>query len=72
MRRINRMHRQQFYVGGYFPSLYLRDLRPIPPSLLVYLPPVPSGYEIGYYNGYCLVYDPYTLEIISVIDLYRY
>jgi hypothetical protein len=33
---------------------------------------VPPGYEIGYYDGYCLVYDPYSLEIVSVIDLYRY
>jgi hypothetical protein len=39
---------------------------------MVYLPPVPPGYEIGYFDGYCLVYDPYTLRIESVLDLYRY
>jgi hypothetical protein len=59
-------------MGGYFPRIYLERIQPIPPDLTVYLPPVPPGYEVGYYDGYCLVYDPFTLRIVSVIDLYRY
>ena len=64
--------RHYFFAGEYFPFLYLPYMQPIPPQILEYLPPVPSGYDIGYYDGYGLVYDPNTLMIISVIDLYRY
>jgi hypothetical protein len=72
MRRSNRLHRHYLFAGGYFPRFYLNRIQPIPPSLMVYLPPVPAGYEVGYYDGYCLLFDPYTLRISSVIDLYRY
>lgn len=72
MNRINRWHRPPFFVGGYFPRIYLERIQPIPPSLMVHLPPVPLGYEVGYYDGYGLLYDPDTLEIVSVIDPYRY
>jgi len=66
------MHRHHFFIGGYFPRIFLDRIQPIPPGLMVYLPPVPPGFEIGYYDGYCLVYDPQTLAIVSVIDLYGY
>jgi hypothetical protein len=72
MRRINRIHRHYFYIGGYFPQIFVEYIQPIPPDLMLYLPPVPPGLEIGYYDGYCLIYDPDTLRIFSVIDLYRY
>jgi hypothetical protein len=39
---------------------------------MTYLPPVPLGYEVGYYDGYCLVYDPNSLLVASVFDLYQY
>jgi hypothetical protein len=65
-------HRHHFFVGGYFPSMYLPYVQPIPVDLLEYLPPVPPGYEIGYYDGYGLVYHSSTLRILSAIDLYRY
>lgn len=67
-----RAHRQHFYVGGYFPFIYLPQIQPIPEELMTYLPPVPPGYDIGYYDGYCFVYDSETLRIDNVIDLYRY
>jgi hypothetical protein len=72
MGRINWRYRQHLFVGGYFPHVYLAYIRPLPPELIGYLPPVPPGYAMGYYQGYCLIYDPNTLMIISVIDLYRY
>lgn len=52
--------------------MYLPYVQPIPVDLLEYLPPVPPGYEIGYYDGYGLVYHSSTLRILSAIDLYRY
>jgi hypothetical protein len=72
MRGVNRWHRPYFFPGGYFPAVYLDRMQPIPPELMWYLPPVPPGYEIGYFEGYCLVFDPISLRVVSVIDLYRY
>jgi len=72
MHPIDLAHRRQLYVGGYIPFIYLPHVQLIPTDLMVYLPPVPPGYEIGYYDGYCFVYDPHTLLIVSLIDLYRY
>jgi hypothetical protein len=69
--RVNRWHRHQLFVGGYFPRIVLSEIQPIPPDLMFYLPPVPPGYAVGYYDGYCLLYDPFSLRIVSVIDLYR-
>jgi hypothetical protein len=71
-RPVNLWHRHRLYAGGYFPALFLRSMQPVPPSLRYYLSPVPPGYEFGYFDGYCFVYDPDTLMIVSVIDLYKY
>ena len=65
------LHRQRFYSGGYFPVGYLQYMQPVPAHLLAYLPPVPDGCDIGYYNGYCVIYDLHTLRILSVVDLYQ-
>jgi len=72
MQRIHRMRRRSLVVGGFLPRSYVGMIQPIPPGLMVYLPPVPPGYEVGYYDGYGLLYDPRTLRIVSAIDLYRY
>jgi hypothetical protein len=72
MRRIDRWNRHSFYPGGYLRRIYLNRIQPIPPDLAMYLPPVPPGYEVGYFDGYCLLFDPFTLRIASVIDLYLY
>lgn len=72
IRPMSRSHRSNFFIGGYFPQILLDRIRPIPQGLMVDLPPVPPGFEIGYFGGYCLVYDPYSLEIVGLIDLYRY
>jgi len=71
-RTMYRMHRNYLFIGGYIPERLFDRIQPIPAGLMVDLPPVPPGYEIGYFDGYCLVYDPYSLEIIGLIDLYRY
>jgi hypothetical protein len=69
---INRYRRPHFYAGGFFPQIWVGNIQPIPPELLMYMPPVPPGYAVGYYDGYCIVYDPNSLYILSVIDLFRY
>ena len=72
MARINRNRRPHFFVGSYFPRQYVTLIQPIPPDVYGYLPPPPPGYAMGYYDGYTVVYDPATLLIASVLDLFRY
>ena len=72
MARLNRRRRRVFLAGGYFPHQYLGAIQPIPPDIISYLPPVPPGYAVGYYDGYAMVYDPTTYLIASVLDLFRY
>jgi hypothetical protein len=66
---INRGRRPVFIIGGYIPFGDRGYFTPIPPGLLTYLPPPPPGYVIGYFDGYAVVYDPITFEIISFADL---
>jgi len=72
IRRVDRVQRPYLSVGSYLWPSDLDRMRQIPPDLLAYLPQVPAGYAIGYYDGYCLVYDPYSLMIVGMIDLYEY
>jgi hypothetical protein len=58
-----------FTIGGYFPYTYITYLSPLPPALYGQIPPPPPGYQVGYYDGYVVVYDPATYFIASVIDL---
>lgn len=69
LRAINRANRPVFRVGGYFPYADIGYLSPLPPDLYGALPPPPLGYQMGYYDGYVVVYDPMTYFIASVIDL---
>lgn len=61
--------RLSFHIGMYFPYVDIGYLSPVPPSMWGMLPPIPPGYQVGYYNGYVVVYDPVTYYIVGVIDL---
>lgn len=67
--RINRARRPRIIIGGYFPYADITYLSPLPPDLYGYLPPPPPGCQMGYYDGYVVVYDPVTYFIVNVIDL---
>ena len=69
MRLINRSRRPVFVVGGYFPYADITYLSALPPDVYGQLPPPPPGYQMGYYDGYVVVYDPLTYFIANVIDL---
>jgi hypothetical protein len=69
IRAINRARRARFIVGGYYPYADIGYLQPIPPDIYGYLPPPPPGYQMGYYDGYVVVYDPVTYFITNLIDL---
>jgi hypothetical protein len=62
-------NRPRFVIGGFFPFGYIPYLTPLPPPVMGYLPPPPPGYQMGYYDGYVVVYDPITYFIANVIDL---
>lgn len=66
---INRARRPVFTVGGYFPYGDIGYLSPVPPSLYGQLPLPPPGYQMGYFDGYVVVYDPLTYFIADLIDL---
>jgi len=70
----NRSHvdwnrREHLVAGNRLPSGWHAHIRPVPEAVIRELPPIPAGLEIGYYDGYCVVYDPNTLEIVEVLDL---
>ncbi|MDE1176853.1 MAG: hypothetical protein PW789_09625 [Edaphobacter sp.] len=66
---VNMGMRPRFVVGGFFPWSYVSYITPVPPQVYGYLPPPPPGYQMGYYQGYVVVYDPLTYFIANVIDL---
>jgi hypothetical protein len=66
---INRGRRPIFRIGGYFPLGDIAYLSALPPDAYGYLPPPPPGYQMGYFDGYVVVYDPITYFIANVIDL---
>jgi len=69
MRYINRARRSVFRVGGYFPVGDIGYLTTVPPSVYRTLPPPPPGYQMGYFDGYVIVYDPVTYFIANLVDL---
>ena len=66
---INRARRPIFHIGGYFPYGDIGYLSPLPPSLYGQMPPPPFGYQMGYFDGYVVVYDPVTYFIANMVDL---
>jgi hypothetical protein len=69
LRSIQRARRPRLIIGGFFPYGDIGYLSPLPPTLYGYLPPPPPGYQMGYFDGYVVVYDPITYFIANVIDL---
>ena len=69
LRYIHRSRRPLFSVGGYFPYGDIGYLSPLPVWLYGQLPPPPSGYQMGYFDGYVVVYDPVTYFIANMVDL---
>jgi hypothetical protein len=66
---INRLNRPRFVIGGFFPFAYIPYITALPPEVYGQLPPPPPGYDMGYYDGYVVVYDPLTYFIANVVDL---
>ena len=69
LRYINRARRPLFAIGGYFPYGDIGYISPLPVGLYGQLPPAPMGYQMGYFDGYVVVYDPVTYFVANMVDL---
>jgi Ni/Co efflux regulator RcnB len=70
--RVDSRNRGRFTRGERLPEGWRDRMRPVPEAVIRELAPPPRGYEFGYVDGYCVVYDPRTGYIADVIDLTRY
>jgi hypothetical protein len=61
--------RKKYYRNGTLPPGWQKRFRPMPPVLIQELPPLPYGYQRGYYDGYAVVVDPRTRIIYDAIDI---
>jgi hypothetical protein len=65
-----RMERRPYFGPGYtIEPAYRPHVVELPSRYRRHLPPPPYGYQVGYYEGYSVVYDPVTFTILSVLDL---
>lgn len=69
MRTVRADRRPYFSVGHAVPVVYRPHIAVLPVHVRRHLPPPPRGYQVGYYQGYSVVYDPVTFTILSVLDL---
>jgi hypothetical protein len=70
--RVDRNHRPHLVAGAYLSGGWQTYIVPVPVEEFAYLPPVPEGYQMAFYNGYIIVYDPYSGLVLDVIDLFAY
>jgi hypothetical protein len=70
--RVDRSHRPHVVAGAYLSGGWQTYIVPVPVAEFTYLPPVPEGYQMAFYNGYIIVYDPYSGLVLDVIDLFAY
>ena len=61
--------RKKYYRNGTLPPGWQKRFQPMPMVLVQQLPPVPVGYERGYYDGYAVVVDPRTRIIYDTLDV---
>ncbi len=66
---VDKQHRPSLQQGQPMPSKYRPYITAAPNSLKKRIPAVPNGYDIGYYQGYVVVYDPETFVILTLVDL---
>jgi Ni/Co efflux regulator RcnB len=70
-KHVDRNHRPDFHAGQPMPSAYRGKIKPMPQDVRRGMPPPPRGYQMGYYGGYAVVYDPVTFAVLQVMDILR-
>lgn len=68
-RVVYRTRQPVFYRGRSVPTSYRHAFQPVPAAYRYRVAPPPRGYQVGYYQGYSVVYDPATFLVLSVVDL---
>ena len=71
LKRVDRNRRPDFHAGQPVPNSYRGKIKPLPQNVRRGLPPPPRGYQMGYYGGYAVVYDPVSFTILQVMDILR-
>ncbi|MBP0597212.1 hypothetical protein J8I26_03800 [Herbaspirillum sp. LeCh32-8] len=71
LKRVDRGHRPDFREGQPVPPEFRGRIKPVPQNVRRDLPPPPRGYQMGYYDGYTVVYDPVSFTILQVLDILR-
>lgn len=69
---VDRRNRPHVVAGAYLQGGWQTYIVPVPTEVITYLPPVPEGYQLAFYNGYIIVYDPLSGLVLDVIDLLEY
>ncbi|MDF0534394.1 hypothetical protein PY479_08915 [Shewanella sp. A32] len=67
--KVDRNRRPKWERGEVIPDRYRPYITPAPSSLIQRLNDVPKGCDVGYYQGYTVVYDPTTFMILTLVDL---
>lgn len=70
-KRVDRDHRPDFRPGQPMPQDFRGRIKPVPADVRRGLPPPPRGYQMGYYGGYAVVYDPVSFAVLQVLDILR-
>jgi hypothetical protein len=68
--RIDTAHRAGFVVGGHLPNGWRGRVHAVPSAILAEIGPIPAGCAVGFLDGYAVVYDPVTGEIVETLDVY--
>jgi hypothetical protein len=63
-------HRAGFTVGGRLPDGWKGRIHAVPSAMLAEIGAIPAGLAVGYLDGYAVVYDPGSGEIVEVLDVY--
>jgi hypothetical protein len=63
-------HRAGFRVGARLNGDWRARIHAVPEAIVGELPAIPAGLAIGYLDGYAIVYDPNTGEIVETLDVY--
>ena len=69
LRTIRRSGRPSLGPGTYFPAELIPSIQPVSQEAWGSLPPIPPGFQAGFYRGFVMVYDPVTYWIAGVTDL---
>jgi hypothetical protein len=68
--KVDVAHRAGFTVGARLPDGWKGRIHAVPSAVLADIGPIPAGLAVGYLDGYAVVYDPGTGDIVEVLDVY--